>query len=775
MIIQEIVKNKGFIKASEIYAPSDPDNKKRYIGYHVPHIELTCEQAKAQGWHYKRKHGGKLRITRYTGKESEVVAPYSIGGYITNEVGKEAFANVSADIIFLPDSVKEIGEGCFSDSSIRRAVLPESVVELPEKCFFGCKKLESVRFSPWLHEIGSRAFMYCEKLRSFTFTNRMYIFGGEIFRCSGLEVFSMPRDFTIRFNGSIFLDTPLHKKYDLIIAPVKDNMYNYKVLLVGSMKVIRFHKNSNVVFGDKSVPHNCVLDLSECSSVQFGYNSFSCTRNNYGMITSHSGVSIIMPCASREYVPDFVCAYSPGGGVYPHRSWFTDVQTAGDTAYVKPRNNKLPEYCFQGSEFGEAKISHLVIDGGTNWIEFEPEPFGSTGLRSVTIKGNLYGKGELFSVCCHNLEKVTLDRYTVYLPVGIASYAHRYLRRAFADRNGKPCRCFDSGIYDTVFTQSPKVWSGLKAYKRLSQRELIMIAAAVLRSSPALFEDREKYRKYLQTHKRYAQLIYEKLPKDYADFLRRFYEAKPAANARRGFMPTDGRDFGEKSLPVLRRAAEEVLFLQNRGYMMTNATRFVGDHYQLSERQRLALARTISPLASIVERKSRQVTDISGETIYIDGFNVIIGLEIACSQSMLFKCMDGTVRDLAGLHGTYRLIPQTDEGIKMLIKALSALRVSKAVIYLDKPVSNSGRLKQRIYELAENIPFELEVLTEDAIDSILKTKPIIASADAIILDECSKWFNINRYIVDTYIGSYPYVDIVPSFGERGVNGITKEE
>lgn len=28
--------------------------------------------------------------------------------------------------------------------------------------------------------------------------------------------------------------------------------------------------------------------------------------------------------------------------------------------------------------------------------------------------------------------------------------------------------------------------------------------------------------------------------------------------AKRGFMPTDERDFGEKSLPKLRKAAEEV-------------------------------------------------------------------------------------------------------------------------------------------------------------------------------------------------------------------------
>ncbi|MDE5564501.1 MAG: DUF434 domain-containing protein [Oscillospiraceae bacterium] len=231
--------------------------------------------------------------------------------------------------------------------------------------------------------------------------------------------------------------------------------------------------------------------------------------------------------------------------------------------------------------------------------------------------------------------------------------------------------------------------------------------------------------------------------------------------AKRGFVPTDERDFSEKSLGKLRKAAEEVYFLLCRGYPVTSVTRFIGDHYLLSERQRLALARTISPKEKILSRQSREVTDISGETLYIDGFNVIIGLEIAYSASMLFRCMDGTIRDLAGLHGTYRLIPQTDMAIIALVQTLTELQIQKAVIYLDKPVSNSGRLKQRIYELAGETAFELEVCIENPVDAILKTKPLIASADAIILDECSNWFNLAACVIHHRIGVYDYVDIVP--------------
>ena len=47
---------------------------------------------------------------------------------------------------------------------------------------------------------------------------------------------------------------------------------------------------------------------------------------------------------------------------------------------------------------------------------------------------------------------------------------------------------------------------------------------------------------------------------------------------------------------------------------------------------------------------------ISGNEVNIDGFNIIITLEVLLCDSILFSCMDGTIRDLAALRGTYRII-----------------------------------------------------------------------------------------------------------------------
>ena len=76
---------------------------------------------------------------------------------------------------------------------------------------------------------------------------------------------------------------------------------------------------------------------------------------------------------------------------------------------------------------------------------------------------------------------------------------------------------------------------------------------------------------------------------------------------------------------------------------------------------------------------------VPGKEVHIDGFNIIITLEIALSGSTLLKCMDGTIRDLAGLRGTYRIIGKTHEAIRLLLCRLKELEAERAVFYLDSP------------------------------------------------------------------------------------------
>ncbi len=230
---------------------------------------------------------------------------------------------------------------------------------------------------------------------------------------------------------------------------------------------------------------------------------------------------------------------------------------------------------------------------------------------------------------------------------------------------------------------------------------------------------------------------------------------------KRGYFPNDEKEFYGEAIPKLYRAGCDLYYLINQGYQIKGASVFIGNHYLLSERQRLALVRTIAAKEDINIRKNKEIiTGLEGSTIHIDGFNTIITLEVAFSGSPLFQCMDGTIRDLAGLRGTYRLIDKTDLAIAQIGKVLEENKIRKAVFYLDAPVSNSGKLKERIQQLLRTFHFEVQVNNINNVDSVLKTLDHVVTSDAIILDKCRSWFNLTKVIIEQALGDYPYIDFI---------------
>lgn len=215
-------------------------------------------------------------------------------------------------------------------------------------------------------------------------------------------------------------------------------------------------------------------------------------------------------------------------------------------------------------------------------------------------------------------------------------------------------------------------------------------------------------------------------------------------DAKRGFVPEDAKNFSPQALEIMRTASRHVCFLINEGYDLKQSTTFVGNHYLLSERQRLAIMRSLATRAQIEARQKKQVaiTELHGKEVWIDGFNTIITLEVLLSDSILFSCMDGTIRDLAALRGTYRLISETETAIYMLFDILREAKVSRVNILLDQPVSNSGRLKTCLAEIGEEYPFALDIQILREVDRELYGKEHVITSDSIILDHCVSWINL---------------------------------
>ncbi len=219
-------------------------------------------------------------------------------------------------------------------------------------------------------------------------------------------------------------------------------------------------------------------------------------------------------------------------------------------------------------------------------------------------------------------------------------------------------------------------------------------------------------------------------------------------DAKRGYLPVDERNFSPSALEKMRMASRHICYLINEGYDLKQASTFVGTHYSLSERQRLAIARSIATTEQLSVRRLKERTSVAGEDVWIDGFNTVISLEVMLSDSLLFDGMDGTIRDLAALRGTYKIIPETGEAVRILFDTLEEMGVAKVNILLDEPVSNSGRLKTLIAEVGEDYPFGLDIQILKQVDKALWEKANVVTSDSIILDHCLSWVNVTRRCVE---------------------------
>ncbi len=231
-------------------------------------------------------------------------------------------------------------------------------------------------------------------------------------------------------------------------------------------------------------------------------------------------------------------------------------------------------------------------------------------------------------------------------------------------------------------------------------------------------------------------------------------------DSRRGFVPADEKEFNKESINLLRKAQKDILYLLEQGYPIKSASVFVGNHYMLSERQRLAVVRATTE-HSILELRHKKLLSKEnlGSRVLIDGLNIIITLEVALSEGTLIRCMDECIRDLAGLRGTYRIIDKTDIAIRWIGDKLKELGIEEVVFYLDAPVSNTGRLKLRLQELLSTYPYKVTVELVNNADVILEKSCHVITGDAIILNKCKSWYNLNAEIISERLPEISYVDL----------------
>jgi hypothetical protein len=228
----------------------------------------------------------------------------------------------------------------------------------------------------------------------------------------------------------------------------------------------------------------------------------------------------------------------------------------------------------------------------------------------------------------------------------------------------------------------------------------------------------------------------------------------PDQRKHRGAHPQDGELFAAEHWPRLRQATADLSWLLSRGYASPSATKIVGDRYSLDVRQRLAVARCACSDDAAASRRRRETTaaDVAGQELWIDGYNVLTSIESALSGGVILGARDGCYRDMASMHGTFRLVEETTPAIRLLGELAAEWNVASCRWLLDKPVSNSGRLKALFQEIAAEHRWLWQVELEPSPDRVLsQVDAIVATADSHILDGASRWFDMARHAIDARI------------------------
>jgi len=239
----------------------------------------------------------------------------------------------------------------------------------------------------------------------------------------------------------------------------------------------------------------------------------------------------------------------------------------------------------------------------------------------------------------------------------------------------------------------------------------------------------------------------------------------PPPQSHRGPAAKDDKLFGARQLPALRAATHELCWLLDHGYASHSAIEVVGNRHNLTSRQRMAVSRCACSQDAAQQRGQCQITlaEVCGRELWLDGYNVLTLLESALSGGLVLLGRDGCCRDIAGIHRRYRKVNETAPVVRLIGETIASWGVTCCRWWLDQPVSNSGRLKTFIGEIAASARWNMPVELAFNPDKVLwESEHVIATSDGVVLDRCRQWVNLARAIIEERIPQTRLVVLSPS-------------
>lgn len=147
----------------------------------------------------------------------------------------------------------------------------------------------------------------------------------------------------------------------------------------------------------------------------------------------------------------------------------------------------------------------------------------------------------------------------------------------------------------------------------------------------------------------------------------------------------------------------------------------------------------------------------------IDGFNALITTEAALAGGVILRGRDGAHRDLASVHGSYRRVAETEKAALCIGERLADAACASITWLLDRPVSNSGRLRSLLLEVADHHgwPWSVELLQQPD-RALVERGEVVATSDAGVLRRCGAWIDLPGAVIAASIPDAWLIDLRPT-------------
>ena len=221
----------------------------------------------------------------------------------------------------------------------------------------------------------------------------------------------------------------------------------------------------------------------------------------------------------------------------------------------------------------------------------------------------------------------------------------------------------------------------------------------------------------------------------------------------------------------------DLLELLDKKYPKKASLELVGNRYNLNRDERLILYRGVFDTGSIERRKRKRLdfltpgytSALNVKSVLIDGYNVLISIESYLQGRVIFRALDGYVRDTSGVYGNHTINDNTGRSAKLItdfLKDLTEKEVSRpdVCLFLDSPVSKSGELASYFRNLFKQREIDAEVKTLKNPDAVIaelgkdSAYSLTATSDTVLIDEVERVIDIPDCIVRKVFGT-PLMDL----------------